>query len=364
MDYKEMNDVERDKLKAETKKEIKNLFNWFKKSTYLESAGLANKKIKNQLKEIDVANIVSYILNANSEFIKVSCDFNNEFFEGDNRSGKFFIWGEARIYQNLENIISMEPSSNFICENEFDDSECPEDYSRDLIKHLNINDINMYRGTFHYTGIVSEESSDMSILLENMKLFNEVQVRYIEDNEPAWKKHISASYRLYNGESYQLAFLMAFIGFDSLIELMNETLKDVYLLHENEMIDFQLKNYNPAFWTAIKIMREQVLVAESYKRLERLENPNRKLVEEKLATILQFTNSWENSKCKKYIGKFLFFEVIRNSLAHGNDCDKSYIQRQTYFGIYKKGDKNDIDFDKLYVGLLLSICQLIEDLIK
>ena len=83
-----------------------------------------------------------------------------------------------------------------------------------------------------------------------------------------------------------------------------------------------------------------------------------------MATILRFTNSWENSKCKKYIGKFLFFEAIRNSLAHGNDFDKSYIQRQSYFEIYKKGDKNDIDFDKLYVGLLISICQLIEDLIK
>lgn len=364
MDYIEMNDVERSKLEEKTKKEIKILFHWFKESTYLKSVGLADKKLRDQLEEIDVTDIVSYILNAKLEYTKVSCNFENEFLEGDSRSRKFFIWGDTRIHQNLENIISMEPSSNFICENEFDDLECPEDYSRHLIRHIHINDINMYSGTFYYSGIVSEESSNVSMLLENMKLFNNVKVMYIEDNEPAWKKHISASYRLYKGESYQLAFLMAFIGFDSLIELMNETLKDVYLSHENEMIDFQLKNYTPALWTAIKIMREQVLVAESYKRLERLENTNRKLVEEKLATILQFTNSWENSKCKKYIGKFLFFEVIRNSLAHGNDCDKSYIQSQTYFGIYKKGDKNDIDFDKLYVDLLLSICQLIEDLIK
>lgn len=364
MDYIEMNDVERSKLEEKTKKEIKKLFHWFNESTYLKSAELADEQLKKQLEEIDVADIVCYIVDASEDYIKVSCNFENEFLEGDNRSGKFFIWGEARIYQNLENIISMEPSSNFICENEFDDLECPEDYSRHLIRHLHINDINMYPGTFYYSGIVSEVSSDVSMLIEDMKLFNNVKVMYIEDNEPVWKKHISTSYRLYNGKSYQLAFLMAFIGFDSLIELMNETLKDVYLLHENEMIDFQLKKYNPAFWTAIKIMREQVLVAESYKRLEKLENPNRKLVEEKLATILRFTNGWKNSKCKKHIGKFLFFEVIRNSLAHGNDCDKSYIQRQSYFGIYKKGDKNDIDFDKLYVGLLLSICQLIEDLIK
>ena len=359
-----MNDEERSKLEEKTKKEIKKLFHWFNESTYLKSAELADKNIKDQLEKIDVTNIVSYILDAKFEDTKVSCIFENEFFEGDNRSGKFFIWGKARIYQNLENIISIEPSPYFICENEFDGLEYPEDYSRHLIRHIHINDVNMYSGTFYYSGLVSEESSNVSMSLEDMKLFNNVKVMYIEDNEPAWKKHISASYRLYNGKSYQLAFLMAFIGFDSLIELINETLKDVYLLHENEMIDFQLKYYNPALWTAIKIMREQVLGAESYKRLEKLENPNRKLVEEKLSTILRFTNGWENSKCKKYIGKFLFFEVIRNSLAHGNDFDKSYIQRQSYFGIYKKGDKNNIDFDKLYVGLLLSICQLIEDLIK
>ena len=363
MDYIEMNDVERSKLEEKTKKEIKRLFNWFKESTYLKLAGLADKNIKDQLEKIDVTNIVSYILNATFEDTKVSCNFENEFFEGDNRSGKFFIWGKARIHQNLENIISIEPSPDFICENEFDGLEYPEVYSRQLIRHIHINDVNMYSGTFYYSGLVSEESSNVSMSLEDMKLFNNVKVMYIEDNEPAWKKHISASYRLYNGKSYQLAFLMAFIGFDSLIELINETLKDVYLLHENEMIDFQLKCYNPALWTAIKIMREQVLGAESYKRLEKLENPNRKLVEEKLSTILRFTNGWENSKCKKYIGKFLFFEVIRNSLAHGNDCDKSYIQKHSYFGMYKKGDKNDIDFNKLYLGLLLSICQLIEDLI-
>ena len=101
MDYIEMNDVERSKLEEKTKKEIKILFHWFKESTYLKSVGLADKKLRDQLEEIDVTDIVSYILNAKLEYTKVSCNFENEFLEGDSRSGKFFIWGGTRIHQNL-----------------------------------------------------------------------------------------------------------------------------------------------------------------------------------------------------------------------------------------------------------------------
>lgn len=362
MECKKMSDCERNKLKAKTKNKIRELFNWFEENSYLESVHLSDKGIKTQLEEIEIVELVNYILYAASESIKVECNFTNEFFEGDNRSGKFFIWGDATIDKNLENIISIEPSSNFTYEYVFDDSESPVDYSSYFISHLNINSINMYRGTFSYTGIINEESASMHGPLEWMKLFNEVQVRYIEDNEPAWKKHIAASYRLYDGKSYQLAFLTAFIGLDSLIELMNETIKDVYLHHENENIDFIWKNYNKSFWTAIKLMREEILVSEAYKRLEKLENQNRQLVKEKLVTLLMFTNEWENSKCQKYVGKISFFEAIRNSLAHGNNYDREYIYKQSYVGIYKNEYTNTIDFNKLYIDLILSICQLIEDL--
>ena len=195
-------------------------------------------------------------------------------------------------------------------------------------------------------------------------MFNEVQVRYIEDNEPAWKKHIAASYRLYEGKSYKLAFLTAFIGLDSLIELMNEIIKNVYLSYENEVIDIQLKTYDKSYWSIIRLLREEILVSEAYKRLEKLENLNRKLVKEKLATILKFTNEWSNSVCQKYVGKISFFEIIRNSLAHGSDYNKDYIYKQPYVQIYKNKYTNDIDFDKLYIDLILTICQLIEDLRK
>lgn len=362
MEYIEMNDFERKELKAKVKNSIQSMFDWFKEGSYFDSVGISAKKRIIQLEEIEVDELVSYVLDARLESIKVKCNFNNEFFEGDNRSGKFFVWGDATIDENLENIISMEPSLHFTYESEFDDSDYPEDYSRYLISHTNISDVNMYSGSFSYTGIVSEESEYGRAPLECMELFNEVQIRYIEDNEPAWKKHIAASYRLYNGKSYKLAFLMAFIGLDSLIELINETIKNVYFLHVNENIDFEFKNYNKSFWTAIKLMREDILVSESYMRLEKLENPNRKLVKEKLVTIFKFANDWTNAECQRYVGEILFFEVIRNSLAHGNDYNKDYIQGQSYFGLYKDEVTNDIDFNKLYVGLIMDICQLIEDL--
>lgn len=365
MDYKKMNDCERDKLKQATKNKIKDMFCWFKNSTYLKSDNQLDGKIKAKIEKMDVLKLVNRILNANFDAVKVECHFDNEFLHRDYRSGQFFIWGDAEINKNLENMISMKPSSKFTYEYEYDDSEEPEDYSRDFVSHLNTSGINLYRGTFSYTGIVSEDSARGcgGASIEEMKLFNEVQISYIEDNEPAWKKHIAASYRLYDGKSYQLAFLMAFIGFDSLIELINENIKEVYLSFENQIIDLQFKHYNSKYWTAIKLMREEILMSESYKRLEKLENPNRQLVNEKLLTILKFTNEWENDKCKQYARKFSFFEAIRNSLAHGNDYKKDYIQKMKSYKIYKNEKTNDIDFDKLYAGFILTIYELIEELI-
>ena len=365
MDYKKMNDCERDKLKLLTKNRIRDLFDWLIESTYLKSERQSDGKIKTKIEEIEVLELVNHILNATLDTVKVECYFNNEFLHGDNQSGQFFIWGDAKIDENLENMISMKPSSECTYEHESDASEEPEDYSQDFVSHLNISSINMYSGTFSYTGIVSEDSARGwgGAPIEVMKLFNKVQISYIEDNEPAWKKHIAASYRLYDGKSYQLAFLMAFIGFDSLIEFINENIKEVYLSCENENIDFQFKLYNREYWTAIKLMREEILMSESYKRLEKLENPNRQLVNEKLLTILKFTNEWKNDKCQQYVRKFSFFEAIRNSLAHGNDYNKNYIQKQKYFGIYKTDYTEDIDFNKLYTGLVLAIYELIEALI-
>ena len=362
-EFKRMNEHERNSLKEKVKAELHHQFDLFDSNLYSNSDNLSNKNQKEKLEEVDIVELVSYVLNASKKSIKLECDFTNEFLEGDTRSGKFFVYGDTKIDENLENVISMNPSSHFTYEYEGDVSDEPTDYSGDLISHLKISDVNMYKGTFSYIGIVNEDSAMIGAPLEVMKLFNEVQIRYIEDSAPAWEKHMAASYRLYDGKSYKLAFLTAFIGLDSLIEFLTSRIKDVYYWHVNDGIDFSLKNYDSAKWDAIRLMREEVIKSESLNRLERLENPNRKLINQKMLTILKFATEWSNEMCEKHLAPFDFFEKIRNSLAHGNDYQKEEIQSKKIYQLYKKDGANDIDFDKLYVGFFISICDLIKTLI-
>lgn len=360
MDYIRMNNEERTQLCDKVKSKIRELFDWFETKPYIELIGFSDLKTREQLDNIEVVELVSYLLNASQKTIKVKCDYTNEFFEGDNRSGKYFIWGESRIYENLENIISMKPSQSFTYEYEYDESDEPADYSNELISHLTIGDINMYRGTFSYMGIANEESADVGAPLEVMELFNEVMIRYIDEDDSVWKKHIAASYRLYDGKSYKLAFLTAFIALDTLIEFLNDRIKDVYYLHVNDTIDYSLKNYNENHWNAIDIMRENVLRSEAYDRLNRLENPYRKLIGQKMETILKFTHEWSKQNCDSYVTKYSLFEKIRNSLAHGNDYQKEEIALHPCFQLYEDKETSGINFDRLYVDLVLSICKFIE----
>jgi len=355
-----MNLYEQSKLNGKVKGTIRELFNWFEESSYLCSAGLPKQLNDVPVEEINVLDIVTYVLNATLKRVNVECDYNNEYLEDDTRSGKFFIWGETKIGYDLENVISIQPSSHFTYVSEYDDLDDPQDYSGPLLQHLNIRNINMYRGSFSYAGIAREKAEGVGTTFDSMKLFNEVQVIFIEDGDPAWKKHIAESYRLFDGGAYRLAFLIAFIGLDSLIELTNETLKDVYYSHENENIDFQLKYYNRELWNAVDLMRDEVLESQTYKRLVKLEKSRRKLIQEKLVTVLQYTNDWEKNKCKEYVRTISFFNEVRNALAHGNDV--SDIQKKGLLKRYQTENTSGYNFEKLYIDLLINICHLIETL--
>lgn len=356
------NEYEKNLLLSEPKKTITNLFKWFDKTSYANNVDIADMSIKEQIRNLDVLDLICYMLNAKKMVKRVKCEFENEFFEGDSKSGKYFIWGSTDVSENLENIINISISDKFEYISEYCESEPPQNYADKFLSHVNINEINMYKGSFSYTGVINEESPFGTAPLDMMTLYNEVEINFIGGNEPAWKKYIADSYKLFDGGAYKLAFLNAFIGLDSLIELLNDTLKEWYLYRENEMIDYEFKNYNSESCTAITVMRDRILKSESYARLVKLENPYRKLIKEKLITILKYTNDWGKSRCNNYVLKLSFFEDIRNSLAHGNDYNKEYIKKKSFYNIYTDGN-DSLSFSLLYTDLIFSIDKLIEELI-
>lgn len=367
MDSKKMSDSEKSQLGGMVKAEIRKSFDWFGLEPHPDLVSLTNMSKKKQLDDKEVVDLVSYVLNASEKTIKVKCEFENEFLEGDYHSGKFFMYGETSINENLENIISIIPSSNFTYEWEGDETNEPVDYSYDLIPHQRI-DVNMYRGTLSYFGIVKEDPLDLGAPLEDMGLFNEVQIRHIKDDDPAWKKHIAASYRLYDGKSFRLAFLMAFIAVDSLIELLNDIVVDTYRLHIIDgFIDSNSKNHNEDHEAAVDILeyyKNEVLSSEAYNILRTLENPNRRLIKEKVKEILKRADDGLSHAGiqEDFYPKFYFFEEIRNSLAHGNDYKREKIEQNSWFQFYKDDVTQDIDFDRLYVDLVLHICKFLETL--
>lgn len=307
-EIEEMNECEKIELITKSKQGIKEKFNHMDKDDWDNYFQLVKDK--------KLLSAIAILLDAKKEKKQVKCSFNNRYIDSNGKH-RFLIYGEERIPLNYDNVLAIIPSERF------DYLYEEQDITKSFVSCIDLLGTDSYSGKFLYAGIVNEESESAGFVdLNSTVLNNETEVYMIDEQSAIWKRYFAESYRLYESEQYKLAFLHAFIGFESLIEYMNSILYNLYLKEQNKLLEFEFKSYNKSIRTPINLIENYILKTQSYQRLKHLENENRKLVDDKLCTILRYVNDLEKEVAERKLLAFKFFEKLRNVLAHGDSFER------------------------------------------
>lgn len=349
-EHEEMNEYEKAKLIAESKRSINEKFSHISKNDW--------KAYFQFIKKNELLNAISILLNAKREIIEVKCSFDNKYIDPYDMH-KFLIYGEEMIPLNYDNVLAIIPNKDFRYFYE------DQDITSSFASCIEMLGMDSYSGKIMYAGIVNEESACEGVAdLNSTSLINETEIYTIDEQSPIWKRYFAESYRLYESEQYKLAFLHSFIGFEGLIEYLNGILYEVYLKEQNESLDFMFEHYDKSLWTPVNLIENQVLRTQSYQRLKHLEDENRKLINDKLVSILRYVNDLGKSDAESQICNFKFYEKLRNVLAHGDSYEREDLKKISIYHKYYNDKEKQIAFDLLYCDFFEDIGKLMSDILN
>lgn len=349
-EIEEMNKCEKTKLIDMSKLGIKEEFAHIDKVDW--------DKYFQWIKDKELLSAIAILLDAKKKKKQVECLFNNQYIDANNMH-RFLIYGKERISLNYDNVLAIIPSERFDYYYE------KEDITESFVSCIGMLGTDSYSGKFLYAGIVNEESESAGFAdLNSTVLINETEVYMIDEQSAIWKRYFAESYRLYESEQYKLAFLHAFIGFESLIEYLNSILYNVYLKEQNESLEFEFENYNKAIWTPINLIENHILKTQSYQRLKHLENENRKLIDDKLFTIYRYVNDLEKEVAERKLIAFRFYEKLRNVLAHGDSYEREDLKEIRIYQKYYNVEEKKMDFELIYRDFFEHIGNMIKELVN
>lgn len=349
-DYEEMNQCEKKSLIEASKNSLKNVFNHMTTDDW--------DSFFQSVKNTDMLNAMILLLDAKHEIMRVQCSFKNHYIDSSDMH-RFLIYGEEIVPLNYDNVLAIFPSDRF------EYLYKGEDITDSFVTCIDMLGVDSYLGKILYAGIINEESPNEGFAdLNNTELINETEVYMIDEQSAIWKRYFAESYRLFESEQYKLAFLHSFIGFESLIEYLNEILYNVYLNEQNEIVRNMFEYYNTELWTPINLIEKNILISQAYQRLKHLEDENRKLIKDKLSTIFRYVNDLENNQAEKKINDFLFFEKLRNVLAHGDSLERDDLKEDRLYQKYYDKMSNTLDFELVYIDFFNHIGTMIKELIN
>lgn len=316
------------------------------------------KEYSQSIKDKEVLNALIVLLDAKLEEKQIQCNYSNEYIDSEN-THRFFIYGEEKIPLNYDNVLAIIPSKRFTYFYE------GEDITESFVSSIDMIGVDAYSGKFIYAGILNEESAEAGFVdINSTVLMNETKIYSIDDNSATWKRYFAESYRLYEAEKYKLAFLHAFIGFESQIEHINSILYNVYLDEQNQVLTFEFEKYNRSYWTPISLLEDYILESQSYKRLKHLKDENRRLIDDKLKTILRYVNDLESKPAEDKLSALKFYEKLRNVLAHGDSLQRVDLKEHRLYQKYYQNEENSLNFDAVYVDFFEQIGILIKELLE
>lgn len=348
-EYVEMNEYEKNQLIKKSKKMLREEFDYISIDDY--------EKYNQSIKDKEILNALIILLGAKLEKKQIQCDYSNEYIDSEN-THRFFIHGAEKIHINYDNVLAIIPNERFTY------LYGDEDITEWFVLSMDMIGVDTYSGKFIYAGILDEESADAGFAdLNSTTLINETKIYCIDEDSAMWERYFAESYRLYDAEQYKLAFLHAFIGFESLIEHINSILYHVYLDEQNKTLEFLFKKYNRSYWTPLSLLENSILKSQSYQRLKHLENENRGLMDDKLKTILRYVNNLESKIAENKISTLKFYEKLRNVLAHGDSLQREDLKEHRLYQKYYCDEENGLNFSVIYRNFFEQIGILLKDLV-
>lgn len=304
----------------------------------------------------EVLSCVAKLIGADCRSQCVKCKFENEYFEGNSRSDKFFIFGQGKL--ELHNIFLLDhtPSESFM----YRIDECGYDTSN-YLEHVKITNVDKYGGSFSFSGILKINNGADFVEFGEAELYNEIDYYFLKSDSHIWCKYVLESYRFYIVNNFQTAYLMLFISLDSLIELIVVKLMEFCQREFQNLAILKMKNCTKkqVKYPVTEFINTCLIKDPLNNTLIQLNNKKRKLIEHKLDQILELCSGLSKKQRGNMIKKLTFFEKIRNTLAHGNIINLEGLKEE--FSIAQKYIVDDeIRFDELFIGLLIEIMELLK----
>ena len=226
---------------------------------------------------------------------------------------------------------------------------------------MKITNVDKYGGSFSFSGILKTNNGADFVEFGEAELYNEIDYYFLKSDSHIWCKYVLESYRFYIVNNFQTAYLMLFISLDSLIELIVVKLIEFCQREFQNLAILKMKNYTKkqVKYPVTEFINTCLIKDPLNNTLIQLNNKKRKLIEHKLDQILELCSGLSKKQRDNVIKKLTFFEKIRNTLAHGNIINLEGLKEE--FSIAQKYIVDDeIKFDKLFIGLLIEIMELLK----
>lgn len=240
----------------------------------------------------------------------------------DCRKYEFLIYDDLKI--NEFSIITHIDEPTIIDEKE--------SWVKDVI-NFNIKYCDLFDKTVYLEGKFIRENNISSWDVEEagLRLCCNVKGIMKEDNIPTFIEYLLEACINVKYKNYKMAFFNSFASFDNFIEMLYEKTFDFYIknyskyrdelkiyiideLEEKELGDYE-GIYNEIFITVDLYLK---------KKIRYFANQNRRLIDEKLYSVLKEIDIHKNDKYNKFnkiVSELKDIEVKRNSIAHGEKIE-------------------------------------------
>lgn len=246
---------------------------------------------------------------------------NNEFANGDPRSDSYVIWGNIKPSDTENfNYLAVKAGNEVYIPDIFDttDHQDPEIKTSVNITGLEYDKFNFSDKSMSWRAYWHNEIAGKYIQFgdHDSHLLVNIHGLRVSEHRPSWTRFLTLAYQMYTEERFEIAFLLSFAAFDSLIE---------------NRINMIINN-KESYEVSSELMSE-------------LEDPSRRLFDKYRDLIHIFDGKMLNT------GDFKLLEKVRNSLAHGGsfnfndylvDIDKKDIGLS--IDLYNKYGAEPIDF--------------------
>lgn len=253
---------------------------------------------KNLIKRIDKGTLLYNIFNIKERTLHSKVDFYNNDFDSPKANPHISTLAEV-VIKELKVLSNVSNIRFYI--NNCGKKHCLDEYEKVIDSHIehidNFNSRFFIKFDFNYYN----DTIDANLIFDNLEVECDVFGISNCDIVSLWIEYLINSFVLFRAGNKELALFTAFASLDCFIEILNDICIEVY--NDIKIDNLNLKNFSVIC-----------------RKFENYNNSNRRLIKEKLKTILNEISMSDG--CKDIFKYFVDAEEKRNNIAHCNNENK------------------------------------------